>query len=180
MLGTVLLFGILAGVDNLQACSAIGFMPIRRAQKHLLALAFSLCETLSPLAGLVLGRFLLRIAGGATPKIGPFMMLACGIAVLLCSLRREDLSSLVNGPQMAAGLPVALSLDNFFAGAGISSLNYPPTLSALIIGLVSAAMSCMGLYLGAWMKRFMPSQMEFAAGAYLCFLGGRALFMGGA
>lgn len=180
MLGTVVLFGILAGVDNLQACSAIGFLPIRRARKRHLAVAFTLFETLSPLAGLALGRFLLRCADGAAAKIGPFMMLVCGIAVLLCALRREDLSSLVNEPKIVAGLPLALSFDNFFAGAGISSLHYPAAISALVIGLVSAAMSCIGLYLGAWTKRFLPSQVEFGAGAYLCLLAGRALLMGGA
>jgi putative Mn2+ efflux pump MntP len=108
------------------------------------------------------------------------MMLGCGIAVLLCALRREDLSSLVNGPKIVTGLPLALSFDNFFAGAGISSLHYPAVISALIIGLVSAAMSCIGLYLSAWIKRFVPSQVEFAAGAYLCLLAGRALLTGGA
>ena len=180
MLGTVLLLGILAGVDNLHACSAIGFLPIRRARKHLLAVAFTSCETISPLAGLALGHFVLRWASGAAANIGPLLMLACGIAVLLCGLRREDLSSLVNGPKIVVSLPLALSFDNFVAGAGISSLHYPAANSALLIGLVSAAMSCIGLYLGAWIKRFVPGQVECAAGAYLCLLAGRALLMGGA
>ena len=66
------------------------------------------------------------------------------------------------------------------AGAGISSLPYPIFVSALAIGLVSAAMSCIGLYLGAWIKRFVPGRTEFAVGAFLCVLAGRALLTGGA
>jgi putative Mn2+ efflux pump MntP len=179
MLGTVFFFGVLAGIDNLQTCSAIGLLPIRPARRHLFAFAFTACETISPLAGLALGHFLLRFAGGATAKIGPFMMFACGIAVLLCAIRRDDLSSLANGTKMVVGVPVALSFDNFFAGAGISSLHYPVVVSALLIGLVGAAMSCIGLYLGAWIRRFVPGRMEFAVGAYLCLLAGRALSVGG-
>jgi putative Mn2+ efflux pump MntP len=180
MLGTVLFFGLLAGLDNLQACSAIGCLPIRRAQMHLLAVAFTACESIAPLAGLALGHVLLRSAGGAAARIGPFMMLACGIAVLLCALRQDDLPSLVSGPKMILGMPVALSFDNFFAGAGISSLHYPVAMSALIIGFVGAAMSCLGLYLGAWIRRFVPNGVEMAVGIYLCVLAGRALSMGGA
>src|SRR6516165_6654768 len=99
MIGTVLCFGILAGVDNLKASSAIGLLPMCRARKHILAAAFTVCETTAPLAGLGLGHLLLRYAGGAAAKIGPLMMLACGIAILLSAFRQEDLSLLVNGPK---------------------------------------------------------------------------------
>jgi putative Mn2+ efflux pump MntP len=179
MFGTILIFGVLAGLDNLQTCSAIGLLPVRRARKHLLAVAFAGCETIAPLAGLVLGGFLLRCLGGAAASVGPFMMLTCGIAILFCAVRSVDLSGLVNDRKMVVGMPVALSFDNLLAGAGISSLHTPVVMSALLIGLVSAAMSCIGLYLGAWVRRFLPSRMEFAVGAYLCLLAGRALLMGG-
>ncbi|HYW45205.1 MAG TPA: manganese efflux pump [Bryobacteraceae bacterium] len=180
MLGTVIFFGVLAGADNLQVCSALGLLPIRGARKHVLALAFTACETMAPLAGLALGRFLLWCAGGAAARIGPFMMLACGIVILFYAVRGEDLAGLVNGNKMIMGVPVALSFDNLLAGAGISSLHYPAVVSALVIGLVSAVMSCTGLYLGAWVRRFVPNRMEFAVGAYLCVLAGRAMFTGGA
>jgi|ERR1035438_2112549 hypothetical protein len=120
MLGTVFFFGVLAGVDKLQACSAIGLLPIR------------------------------------------------------------SLSNLVNGRRIVVGMPLALSFDNLLAGAGISSLHYPVVISAPTIGLVSALMSCIGLYLGASIRRFVPGRMEFAVGAYLCVLAGRSLSMGGA
>jgi putative Mn2+ efflux pump MntP len=180
MLGAVFLFGILAGLDNLQACSAIGLLPIRRARRHLLAIAFTGCESMAPLAGLALSNFVLRLAGGAATRIGPFIMLACGIGVLICAIRQDDLRSIVNEPRLIVGMPVALSFDNLLAGAGMGSIHYPVLISALIIGLVSAAMSCIGLYLGAWIRRFLPSWMEFAVGAYLCLLAGRALSTGGA
>lgn len=178
MLGTVILFGILAGVDNLQVCSAIGLLSIPRARRRLLAAAFAACETTAPIAGLALGHLMLSWVRAGS-KIGPFTTLACGIGVLFFAFR-DEAPVLLNGRKLIFGMPVALSFDNLLAGAGLSSLHYPVAISALTIGCVSAVMSCIGLYLGAWIRRLIPSWLEFAAGVYLCFLGGRALSMGGA
>ena len=180
MIGTVLILGLLGGADNLQATAAIGVLPLQGARKHLLAAAFITCEIAAPLAGLGSGHLFLRCAGSAAPKIGPLMMLACGIGILLCAFRQEDSSSLLNEPKFFVGLPLVLSFDNFLIGAGISSLHYPVAISALLIGLVSAAMSCLGLYLGSWFRQFIPGRTEFAVGAYLCILAVRALSIGGA
>jgi putative Mn2+ efflux pump MntP len=180
MLGAVLLFGVLAGVDNLQVCSSIGLLPIERRRRHLLAAAFSLCEIAAPLLGLLLGHLLLRSLEGAAAKAGPLLMLLCGGAVLLWD-RLPGLSSRpVRSSSLLFGLPLSLSLDNLLGGAGISALHYPMIPAALLIGLVSASMSCAGLYLGAWLRRLVrwrvaPWVLEPAVGVYLCLLAVRML-----
>ena len=223
MLGAVLLFGVLAGADNLQVCSSIGLLPIERRRRHLLAASFSLCETAAPLLGLALGHLLLRSVAGAAAKAGPLLMLLCGGAVLVGALhrdrgwpfaggtgrlaclgrqrrpepgfsgldRRNRLShqsgcttsselAMAGGRGMLFGLPLSLSLDNLLGGAGISALGYPVVPAALLIGLVSAAMSCAGLYLGGWLRRLLQWRfaawcLEPAVGAYLCLLAVRML-----
>jgi manganese efflux pump family protein len=176
VLGAIFLFGVLAGLDNLQVCSSIGLLPIRRARKHLYALAFSACETLSPLAGLAIGAELLRLTNGAVAKAGPVMLLACGAAVVVLALRDDDVSAFVNGRGLLFGLPLSLSFDNLLAGVGLGAIHFPIVTSALVIGLVSAAMSCIGLYFGAAVRRFVPKRAEVIVGAYLCLLGVRMLF----
>jgi hypothetical protein len=47
-------------------------------------------------------------------------MLACGVAILFCARGREDTISLVNGPKVVIGVPMALSCDNLLL-TGISS-----------------------------------------------------------
>jgi putative Mn2+ efflux pump MntP len=49
----------------------------------------------------------------------------------------------------------------------------------LVIGLVSAAMSCTGLYLGDWVRRFVPKRTEVVVGAYLCVLAVRMMLAEG-
>jgi putative Mn2+ efflux pump MntP len=226
MLGAVLLFGVLAGIDNLQVCSSIGFLPIDRRQRHLLALAFSLCETAAPLVGLALGHLLLGWIGDAAAKAGPLLMLLCGAAVLMGAFQRDKVAggagrlacleqpgrpepaerrldsrnrlshnechlsgpdtigtsrlAMASGHGMLFGLPLSLSLDNLLGGAGISALGYPMVPAALLIGLVSAAMSCAGLYLGGWLRRLFRERfvgwcLDPAVGAYLCLLAVRLL-----
>jgi putative Mn2+ efflux pump MntP len=179
MLGAVLFLGVLAGLDNFQVCSSLGLLPVRRRQKHLLALAFAACETAAPLAGLAAGNLLHSVLGSAAAKTGPIVLLVCGIAVFVLALRQEDVAELVNGRSMLFGLPLSLSLDNLLVGVGLGSIHYPVLLSALVIGLVSAAMSCTGLYLGNWLRRFVPKRADVVVGAYLCVLAVRMIFAEG-
>jgi putative Mn2+ efflux pump MntP len=89
------------------------------------------------------------------------------------------MTKLVNSRHMLFGLPLSLSLDNLLAGVGLGSIHYPVLLSALVMGLVSAAMSCAGLYLGNWLRRFVPKRTEVVVGAYLCVLAVRMMFAEG-
>ena len=84
----------------------------------------------------------------------------------------------MNSRHMLFGLPLSLSLDNLLAGVGLGSIHYPVLFSALVIGLVSAAMSCTGLYLGNWLRRFVPKRSDVIVGAYLCLLAARMIFAG--
>jgi putative Mn2+ efflux pump MntP len=70
MLGSVLLFGFLAGLDHPPTGSAIGFLPTRRRQNHFLAAAFTVFETMAPLVGQSVGHLLLRYVGGTATRIG--------------------------------------------------------------------------------------------------------------
>jgi putative Mn2+ efflux pump MntP len=168
----VLVFGLLAGLDNLQVCSSLGLLPVRRQRLHLLAAAFCVSEIGGALLGLSLGRGLIALLGPTASQLAPIVMLGCGCAVLYLALRRgeQDLEQLLNHRALIFGLPLSLSLDNMVAGAGISFSRYPLVASALVIGVISASMSCMGLYLGRWLRRFLPERIELAVGVYLCFL----------
>ena len=169
MIGTVLLFGILAGLDNLQVCASLGLLPIRR--RHSLAFAFSVCELIAPLVGLALGRQLLSMLPAATAKAGPVMLLVCGTVFLYRAFRRYRSKNEV-APPFLAWLPPTLGLDNLLAGAAINGLP-SPVLSALVIGSVSAAMSCAGLYLGSSLRRVLPNQFQLVAAGCLCALAAR-------
>lgn len=173
----VLIFGLLAGLDNLQVCSSLGLLPLQRRRVHLLAAAFCASEIGGAVLGLLLGHGLLALLEPAASGLAPAVMLLCGAAVLYLAWRRDepDLARLANHKALLLGLPLSLSLDNVVAGAAISFSSTPLIDAALVIGAISAAMSCIGLYLGHGLRRFLPERIELAVGLYLCFLAVRTL-----
>jgi putative Mn2+ efflux pump MntP len=89
MTASVLVLGIVAGLDNLQVCSSIGLLPLRQTRRHVLAAAFSLCEIGAPLLGLLLGRLALSLLEPLFSKAAPFMVFICGALVLWQAVRQK-------------------------------------------------------------------------------------------
>ena len=175
----ILMFGVLAGLDNLQVCSALGLLPLEKRRLHLLAAAFCASEIGAALLGMLLARTLSGWLGVDKPEIAPWLMLLCGLLVLWLAWRGEEreLAQALNQKNWVFGLPLSLSFDNLIAGAGISFSSQPLFVSALAIGLISAAMSCCGLYLGRGVRRFLPQRIELGVGLLLCTLALRMLVM---
>ncbi|MBC3919743.1 manganese efflux pump [Undibacterium sp. CY18W] len=173
----VILFGVAAGLDNLQVGSSIGLMPMQRRRLHLLALGFCICELGGAILGLLLGRAFLAQIGPLANGLASLVMLACGVVILWLAFRNEAkaLPDFVNHKAVLFLLPLSLSLDNVIAGAGISFSSAPVLTSAIVVGVISAAMACSGLYLANWLRRFMPRRIEMLSGAYLCFLAVRMM-----
>jgi putative Mn2+ efflux pump MntP len=173
---TVLLLGIWAGMDNLQVCSSVALAPIPRGRLHRLAAMSCICETAAPVAGLLLGKALLSVLGVCSQITGPAMMIVCGIAIFRSSLRGDDQGLSEAG---AFALPVSLCLDNLVAGIGVSPAVGPAWTAALSIGLISASMSCVGVYGAQWLRKIIYSlhipRLEMLGAAYLVMLGLRTL-----
>ena len=59
MILTILLGGVIVGVDNLELCLAVGLLPMSRMRRLKLAAAFTVCETAAPLIGILFGKAML-------------------------------------------------------------------------------------------------------------------------
>lgn len=174
----VILFGVVAGLDNLQVCSSLGLLPMERKRLHLFAMAFCLCELGGAVLGLQLGRSFINAMEPLGTMFAPAMMLLCGLAVIFLAYRNaaEGLPRFVNRRAVLFVLPVSLSVDNVVAGAGISFSSTPVLASAVAIGVISATMSCFGLYFANWVRNFLPKRVEMIAGAYMCLLAVRMMY----
>ncbi len=127
------------------------------------------------LAGLLAGALLRTHVFGAASLAGPFALLASGFLVIYLALNHEDLEQVANNGWMIFGLPLSLSIDNLVAGAGLGTSGYPVLLCAALIGLVCAAMSLAGLFLGEWVRRRLPGSSSAFAGAWLVLIAARSL-----
>lgn len=173
--GTILLFGFLAGIDNFQAACALGLLPLSRGRKWAAAASFGLCESAMALAGLVAGGFLRAQVLGASGMAGTVALLASGVTLIWLAVHDRDLETAANSRWIVVGLPLSLSLDNLVAGAGLGANGFPVLMGAAMVGLVCAAMSLAGLFLGAWGRRLAPRRAGAFAGAWLIALAVRSL-----
>jgi manganese efflux pump family protein len=169
-MGTIIIFGILAGLDNLEVMPALGLAGLPRSRRWMMAAGFGLFEAVMPLIGLALG----SLAQKALPiadKTGPLTLIACAGLMLYMALREKDLSRLMSSGWMIVGLPLSLSLDNMVAGIGLGAVGYPILLSAILIGLISGIMALAGLFFGKLISAWIPDKAEFICAAYLIVLG---------
>lgn len=125
-----------------------------------------------PFAGLLLGFQIHTRLGEYAGYIGPAVLFLCGLTILYQVIREQDTDEAVNGNFALFALPFALSIDNLFAGVGLGANGYPVTVSAICIGLVSGSMCFIGMFLGGWVRKWIPGKVEALSGVYLIFLAG--------
>lgn len=177
----LLLFGLLAGLDNVQAASGIGMLPVSLRRKLNLTLAFAVCETLMLMLGLWIGdRFLgLPLWQPYAELSKALLLFLCGIAVIVLSHTRRDMECILERPAVCVWMPLALGFDNLFAGIGLGAMATPGVTIALVYGLTVLLLCLIGLLLGArlrrWLQACTPDNADWISGAYLMVLAGFSL-----
>lgn len=170
-MGQLFFLGVLAGIDNLQVAAAISIAPLTRARRMLLLAAFATCEIASPLIGVFFAHGLRVRFGISFDGIAPFVIVACGLAIVWLALREDDdAGSLLNSRWTLIGLPLSLSFDNLLIGVSAATLGHPPAQAALIIGTTSAALCVTGILAGARIARLIPARAELVSGCALIII----------
>jgi putative Mn2+ efflux pump MntP len=163
----LVLFGILAGIDNVAVASALGAAGLRRDGRIRLASAFFAFEALMPFAGLLMGQQLRASVAPIAAVLGPSCLAVCGLLVLGAALRRTSACKLINRPWLMVMLPLVLSLDNLAAGAGFGFMDLPVVPAAIVVGGVSGAIAIVGLALGERARSWSVRPAEMIAGGLL-------------
>ncbi|MCC2628641.1 MAG: hypothetical protein K0S14_2291 [Thermomicrobiales bacterium] len=126
-------------------------------------MVFGFWDGLSPLIGLLIGRYFGQAVGPVAETIGPIVLGAYGLYLVVRSLQTEAPEDL--DERMALfGIPLALSLDNLIAGTGLGMLGFPPVVTAAVFGTITALMTFVGLQLGGAVARFIPIRSDLLGG----------------
>jgi putative Mn2+ efflux pump MntP len=166
MIAELLLLGFVLSLDNFRASIALGTLPFSRARAVQVALTFGLWDGLAPLAGVLLGRYLGAAIGPIADYVGPAVMGAYGLYLLVRALR-TDAPEEIDQPWALFGIPLSLSLDNLLAGTSLGLLGFPPVFSALIFAVVTAVMTFVGLCLGRVVGRLIRIRADLLSGIAL-------------
>jgi len=163
----IIILGFLVGLDNLQVVSGLGLFGVDKRKKWILLFSFAFFEMCMPLLGFAIGNQLEGYIGAVAEFIGPLILFILGSTIIIMELLGKETRAVLDNPWMLIGLPFFMSFDNLIAGVGLGTLGYPVFLSALTIGLLSGALSFVGLFFGSKIRKLIPSKVEIISGSYL-------------
>ena len=166
---TLILLGLLAGLDNVQVAAALSVAGLAPRRRALFAVMFALTESLAPILGVLLADQVRVRLGLSLDGIGPYVVVACGAAIVLLALFGDDgdAARLAGSRWTVFGLPLTLSIDNVFIGVSAAAAGYPPLLAAAVIGVISACLCVAGIVFGARLHRLIPKRPELVSGGAL-------------
>ena len=153
--------------DNFRSSIAIGTVPFGLRRAVQIALVFGFWDAVAPLVGGLLGRYFGEAVGPVAEYVGPAVLGVYGLYLLVGAVRKPEPEELDHPWVTLFGLPLALSVDNLIAGAGLGLLGISPVVPALVCGVVTAVMSFAGLCLGRAAVRVIPLRADLLSGISL-------------
>jgi len=196
----LLLLAAALGLDNLAAALGIGVGGVRAGTRVRVAVVFGLFEAGMPVLGLVLGHGLADSLGQVARWLGGAVLIAVGV-LQGAALVRARRGTAPAGGAVAAGAPetgarapeagapepgerarpwrigrlliggLVLSGDNLAAGFALGAYHTNLAVAAVVFGVVSVAMSLVGLELGARIGAAAGDRSELIACVLLIVVG---------
>jgi putative Mn2+ efflux pump MntP len=99
--------------------------------------------------------------------VGPVVLGLYGLYLLVGAVRNPEPDEVDHPWVTLFGLPLALSMDNLIAGAGLGLLGYSPVVPAIGFGVVTAVMSFVGMCVGRAAARVLPVRADLLSGISL-------------
>jgi manganese efflux pump family protein len=163
----LLVLAVTLSWDNFRSSVALGTVPFSVRRGVQIALVFGFWDALAPLVGGLLGRYSGAAIGPIADSVGPAVMGAYGLYLLVGAVRGPKTDTLDHPWVTLFGLPLALSVDNLIAGTGLGLLGFSPVVPAVVLGGVTAVMSFAGLWLGRLAVRAIPVRADLLSAVSL-------------
>lgn len=175
---TLLLVAGSVGADNFAAAVAIGLAGVDRQVRLRIAVVFGLFEAGMPVIGLLVGRSVSGSLGSRAHLVGGGLLILVGLQMGVSALRSDD-----DAPPALAGAPLVrlvvlaagLSIDNLVIGFALGARDTPLVLSVIVIGVVSVALSLLGLELGSRLGSEVGHRSELLGAGVLVAVGAAIL-----
>lgn len=166
---------VAVGLDNFGAAIGIGTAHGRSRYRWQVAAVFGVFEAGMPVLGMVVGRAVAGQIAGVAPIIGGVAVGLMGVASVVEVLRHESGRGPVRRPALGLGrllvLGLVLSLDNLAVGFALGSAKVGLLAAVVVIGVVSVALSLLGLELGGRLGERVGERGELVGGVALMVVG---------
>jgi len=171
----LLLLAVAVGLSNFAASIGIGVSGVSSRTRLQVAVVFGVFEAGMPVAGLALGQGLAASLGQAARWLGAAALIGVGIVSLVQTWRSRGQADSGSGRPWRTGRVLvsglALSGDNLAAGFVLSAYHTGLVEAAVVFGVISVAMSLVGLELGVRIGAATGDRSELIASAMLIAVG---------
>jgi manganese efflux pump family protein len=182
----LLLVAASLGMSNFGAAIAIGVSGVDARTRLRVGLIFGVFESGMPVLGLLIGNQVAAPLGHAARWVGAGLLIAVGGYALVAATRAPRRARSRAGDQEgvpgkpASGLAgtgrfvmsgLALSIDNLAVGFALGAYDMSIVTGAITIGVVSVALSLLGLELGARIGKWVGGRGEQLAALVLISVG---------
>jgi putative Mn2+ efflux pump MntP len=170
----LLLVSVSVGLSNFAGAIGIGLSGIDARTRLRVGIAFGLFEALMPIAGLLLGQAVAGYLGHIAKFVGSAILVVVGAYTIWQGRRvtgepKKERAEIRTHRLVVTAL--ALSIDNLAVGFALAEFHIPIALAAVTMGVISVAMSLLGLELGSRLGTRVEAWSEELGGAVLILVG---------
>lgn len=147
----------------------LGFHPVFRLSFH-----FGLFQFMMPIIGWFVGSQIARWIHDYDHWVAFWLLSFIGAKMIHESMRRDDDKSTLTDPTRKWSLivlSIATSIDALAVGLSVALLNTPILFPSIIIGIVAALMTAMGMAFGKRLSSRFGKRMELVGGLILIAIG---------
>ena len=165
---------ISVGLSNFAGSIGIGLAGVDARLRLRIGVAFGLFAGLMPIVGLFIGRALSGEIGSYGRYGGAALLVLTGVYTIWQARQTRAQEEKHHGVLTTRELYVvafALSIDNLVVGFALGVLEVPVPVSAIVIAVVSIALSLIGLELGRRAGQSLEEWSEQIGGAVLILVG---------
>jgi|SRR6266851_3100222 putative Mn2+ efflux pump MntP len=169
----LLLVSVSVGLSNFAGSIGIGLSGIDARTRLRVGIAFGLFEALMPIIGLLLGQAVAGYLGGIAKYVAGAILILTGAYTIWQGRRVTKEQAAPPGLQThrLIVMALALSIDNLAVGFALAVYRINIVLAAATMGVISVAMSLLGLELGSRLGTKVEAWSEELGGGVLILVG---------
>lgn len=167
----LLLVALSVGLDNFGAATALGVSGTSSAIRVRVAVVFGVFEAGMPVIGILLGHAATGAVGTHANLVAGLLLCGVGAASIVQELLGREAPARPTTMRRTIVLGAVLSIDNLAVGFALGDRRISIVLAALVIGVVSVALTLLGFELGERLGRRLGERSELVAGALLIGVG---------
>jgi putative Mn2+ efflux pump MntP len=169
----LLLVSVSVGLSNFAGAIGIGLSGIDAKTRLRVGIAFGLFEAVMPIIGLLVGQAVAGYFGNVAKYVAGAVLVLTGAYTIIQGRRaeaEEEHSTGLRTPHLII-TALALSIDNLAVGFALAVYKVQIVVAAITMGVVSVAMSLLGLELGSRLGARIEAWSEELGGAVLIGVG---------